>query len=88
MRTVRKTLALKKNKKTTFKYDRGEEGGERPFWKKSIIKLHFFYEKLPNFPRLKNVTFAPRHLGRSSQRQNWGKTAAKHPIVFTNGLEI
>ena len=24
-------------------------GGVRPFWKKSIIKLHFFFEKLPNF---------------------------------------
>ena len=24
-------------------------GGVRPFWKKSIIKLHFFFEKLPNW---------------------------------------
>ena len=23
-------------------------GGVRPFWKKSIIKLHFFYGNLPN----------------------------------------
>ena len=30
--------------------------------------------RLHNFPRLKNLTLAPRHLGRSSQRQNCGKT--------------
>ena len=44
--------------------------------------------RLHNFPRLKNLTLAPKHLGRSSQRNICNKNATFYPIVLTSGLEI
>ena len=43
---------------------------------------------LHNFPKLKNLTRAPRHLRRSSQRNICNKNATFYPIVLTSGLEI
>ena len=43
---------------------------------------------LHNFPKIKNLTWAPSHLGRSSQGQKCGINAKFNPIGFTSGLEI
>ena len=51
-------------------------------------RLHSGPTCLHNFPRLKNLTVAPRLLGISSQPQKCDEIASFHPIVFPSELEI